>query len=201
MPGLLAFISRSFCIGISYKIVTSSLSGTVWGSCSCHFGFMLMLNSLQLSRCKRVQLFCAYVDIQSWPTKDILSQYGQWFPANDHISCTLGLCHIWWFCPGSSWSWWPGLGQRWYWQTPSCFELLVCHLLVYIFLTCSFSVLPVHLFVIPVLVKFEHFLHFSSMRGWSIFKLPCIREVELFSKNYFLPSYRVRFSFVFDNAR
>ena len=53
---------------------------------------------------------------------------------------------------------------------PSSFESLVCHLLVYIFLTYSFLVLPVHLFVIPFLDKFEHFLHFSSMGGWSIFK-------------------------------
>ena len=32
MSGLLAFISRSVCIGISHKIVMLSFSATVWGS-------------------------------------------------------------------------------------------------------------------------------------------------------------------------
>ena len=32
MSGLLAFISRSVCIGISHKIVMFSLSVSVWGS-------------------------------------------------------------------------------------------------------------------------------------------------------------------------
>ena len=32
MSGLLAFISRSVCIGTSHKIVMSSFSGHVWGS-------------------------------------------------------------------------------------------------------------------------------------------------------------------------
>ena len=42
MSGLLAFISRSVCIGMSHKIVMSSFSDTVWGSCSYHFDFVLI---------------------------------------------------------------------------------------------------------------------------------------------------------------
>ena len=40
------------------------------------------------------QLCCGYVDIQPWRTWDILLQYGQWFSGIDHISCSLGLCHL-----------------------------------------------------------------------------------------------------------
>ena len=47
MSGLLAFISRSICIGISHKIVMSSFSVTVWGSCSYHFSFVSIFISLR----------------------------------------------------------------------------------------------------------------------------------------------------------
>lgn len=47
MSGLLSLISQPVCIGMSHKIVTSSLSVAVWGSCSYHFSFVLMLNSKQ----------------------------------------------------------------------------------------------------------------------------------------------------------
>ena len=49
MSGLLAFISRSVCIGISHKIVMLSLSVTVWGSCSYHFSSTFIFSSLFFS--------------------------------------------------------------------------------------------------------------------------------------------------------
>ena len=52
MSGLLAFISRSVCIGISHKIVMLSLSVTVWGSCSYHFSSTLIFSSLHMFQCR-----------------------------------------------------------------------------------------------------------------------------------------------------
>ena len=91
MSGLLAFISRSVCIDMYHKIVMSSFSDTVSGSCSYNFDFVLMLNSLEMFQCRYVAaLLCLqYVDIQFWPAQEILPQYGQWFPGIDHISDTL----------------------------------------------------------------------------------------------------------------
>ena len=49
MSGLLAFISRSVCIGISHKIVMlSQVSVTVWGSCSYHFSSTFIFSSLHI---------------------------------------------------------------------------------------------------------------------------------------------------------
>ena len=48
MAGLLAFISRSVCIGISHKIVMLSLSVTVWGSCLYHFSSTFIFSSLHM---------------------------------------------------------------------------------------------------------------------------------------------------------
>ena len=83
---------------------------------------------------------------------------------------------------------------------PRCFESLVYHLLVYLPLTYSFWVLPVHLFLFPFLLNLVlsttlcFFFHPPSMGGWSfIFKLRCIKEVELSAKNFCLASYRVLF--------
>lgn len=44
MSSLLALISKPICINMSHKIVTSSLSVTVWGSCLYHSSFALMWN-------------------------------------------------------------------------------------------------------------------------------------------------------------
>ena len=52
MSGLLAFISRSVCIGISHKIVMLSLSVTVWGSCSYHFSSTFIFSSLHMFQCR-----------------------------------------------------------------------------------------------------------------------------------------------------
>ena len=52
MSGLLAFISRSVCIGISHKIVMLSLSVTVWGSCSYHSSSTFIFSSLQMFQCR-----------------------------------------------------------------------------------------------------------------------------------------------------
>ena len=48
ISGLLAFISRSLCIGISHKIVMSCFSLTVCGLCAYHFSFVFILISLQM---------------------------------------------------------------------------------------------------------------------------------------------------------
>ena len=48
MSGLMAFISRYVCIGISHKIVMLSFSVTVWGSCSYHFWFVFGLEPSSL---------------------------------------------------------------------------------------------------------------------------------------------------------
>ena len=47
MAALLALVSQPLCIGMSRKIMMSSPSVTVWGSCSYHFSFVLTSNSLQ----------------------------------------------------------------------------------------------------------------------------------------------------------
>ena len=47
MSGLLALISQPVCINMSYKIVTSSLSVTVWGSCSYLLFFCFDVKFLQ----------------------------------------------------------------------------------------------------------------------------------------------------------
>ena len=68
MSGLIAFISRSVCIDMYHKIVTSSFSDTVWDSCSCHFDFVLMLNSLQMCKCRYVPALlclCRYAVLAS----------------------------------------------------------------------------------------------------------------------------------------
>ena len=52
MSGLLAFISRSVCIGISHKIVMLSLSATVWGSCSYHFSSTFIFICLHMFQCR-----------------------------------------------------------------------------------------------------------------------------------------------------
>ena len=52
MSGLLAFISRSVCIGISHKIVMLSLSVTAWGSGSYHFSCTFIFSSLHMFQCR-----------------------------------------------------------------------------------------------------------------------------------------------------
>ena len=52
MSGLLAFISRSVCIDISYKIVMLLLSVTVWGSCPYHFSSTFIFSSLHIFQCR-----------------------------------------------------------------------------------------------------------------------------------------------------
>ena len=57
VSGLLAFISRSVCVGTSHKIVISFPSDTVCGSCSNHLSFVLMLNSLGIFQCRYMAAF------------------------------------------------------------------------------------------------------------------------------------------------
>lgn len=69
MSSLFAVIARSVCIGMSHKIVMSSFSDIVWGSCSYHFALVLRV----LYRCSSAgmrQLCCAYVDIQNYLLQD-----------------------------------------------------------------------------------------------------------------------------------
>ena len=54
MSGLLAFISRSVCIGISHKIVMLPFSVTIWRLCSYYFSSMFIFTSLQMFKCRYV---------------------------------------------------------------------------------------------------------------------------------------------------
>ena len=89
MSGLLVFISRSVCIGISHKIVMLSLSVTVWGSCSYHFSSTFIYLALYIYSSVGMRWLChVCVGIQFWPAQGTLPRYDQWFPGIDHISCT-----------------------------------------------------------------------------------------------------------------
>ena len=77
MSGLLAFISRSICIGISHKIVMSSFSLTVCDLCSYYLSFVFILISLQMFQWSYMwRLCCDCVDIQFWPAQGTLPKYG-----------------------------------------------------------------------------------------------------------------------------
>ena len=104
MSGLLAFISQSVCIGISYKIVMLSLSVTVWGSCSYHLSSTFILTLCICSSVGMRRLCHVCVGIQFWPAQGTLPRYDQWFPGIDHISCKLGLYHRLGCCYDSNWS-------------------------------------------------------------------------------------------------
>ena len=121
-----------------HKIVMSSFSDTVWGSCSHHFAFGSMLNSLQMFQCRHDTVLLCLCEHSAWPGSGhpatiepiIVLEFNtypaHWFCAifEDFVPVVVGLDGL---VLGSS-----DQTLRFRLQ-PSCFETLVCRLLANIF--------------------------------------------------------------------